>query len=176
MTRRAEPEELSEPQEPLEPPQPPSHDRRLELNALQLIGAPILALIPILAMAGLFGESWTSGSARGASVGLRVEYPTRFRSRLSKPISVVVENHSTDVLDTVEVSFDSTFVDRFPAIVFVPAPRDAYVVSLANVKPQEERRVHVEIDGDRVGRHRGRVVARTRDDSAAVELRTIVFP
>ena len=170
MTRRAEPDA------PSEPPRPPAHDRRLELGRLQLIGIPLLALIPVLAMTGLFGESWTTGSAQSAALGIRVEYPSRFRARLSKPISVVVENRSTEVLDTVEVSFDSTFVDRFPAIVFVPEPLDAYVVSLANLKPGEQRRVHVEIDGDRAGRHRGRVVARARGDSAAVELRTMVFP
>jgi hypothetical protein len=170
MPRRAEPEEINE------PPRPPGQDRRLELRPLQLIGFPVLALIPVLAMAGLFGESWTSVSARSASLGVLVEYPTRFRARLSKPVSVVVENRSTAVLDTVEVSFDSTFVDRFPAITFAPEPHDAYVVSLNNLKPREQRRVRLEIDGERVGRHRGRVVARTRDDSAAVELRTVVFP
>jgi hypothetical protein len=170
MTRRAEPDT------PLEPPRPPDQDRRLELGRLQLIGIPLLAVIPALAMAGVFGESWTSASARGTALGVLVEYPSRFRARLSKPISVVVENRSTEVLDTVEVSFDSTFVDRFPAIVFVPEPMDAYVVSLANLTPGEQRRIHVEIDGDRAGRHRGRVVVRARGDSAAVELRTTVFP
>lgn len=169
MTRRAEPE-------PSEPPRPPDQDRRLKLGRLQLIGIPLLALIPVLAMAGVFGESWTSTSARSVALGVLVEYPSRFRARLSKPISVVVENRSAAVLDTVEVSFDSTFVNRFPAIVFVPEPLDAYVVSLTNLKPGEQRRVRVEIDGDRAGRHRGRVVVRARGDSAAVELRTMVFP
>jgi hypothetical protein len=159
-----------------EPPQPPDQDRRLELGRLQMIGIPVLALIPVLAMTGLFGESWTSGRAQSSSVGVLVEYPSRFRARLSKPINVVVENRSTQVLDTVEVSFDSTFVDRFPAIVFVPEPRDAYVVSLEDLQPGERRRVHVEIDGDRAGRHQGRVVVRAGADSAAVELRTLVFP
>lgn len=174
MTRRAEPDGPSE--EAFEPPHAPDHDRRLQLNPVQLIGMPLLALLPVLAMVGLFGESWTSATATSASLGLVVQYPTRVRATLSKPITVVVENRAATVLDTVEVSFDSTLVGRFRAIGFVPEPRDAYVVPLANVQPRERRRVHVEIEGDRIGRHRGRVVVRTRGDSTAVELRTIVFP
>src|SRR5688572_23485438 len=99
----------------------PNADRRLELNWPQLIGLPALALIPALAMAGLFGEHWETGSADGAHVHVRVEYPDRFRARLTKPITVTIENRSRSQYDSVEVSFDSTYVGRFRAVNIMPS-------------------------------------------------------
>ena len=161
-----------------EPTQPPSVDRGLELNWAQWIGIPILAVIPVLAMAGVFGEHWESKDADGATARLRmqVEYPDRFRARLTKPITVSIENRSPATFDTVEVSFDTAFVDRFVGVSFIPEARDAYVVAVTDVHPGETRRVHLEFAADRVGRHAGRVVARAGGDSAVIALHTVVFP
>jgi uncharacterized membrane protein YcaP (DUF421 family) len=40
------------------PPEPPSIDRRLQLRPIQLIGFSVLALLPLLAAVGVFGEEW----------------------------------------------------------------------------------------------------------------------
>ena len=159
-----------------EPARPPEHDRGIELNPLQLIGLPALALIPVLAMAGVFGESWTSKGAESPALQVLVDHPSRFRARLSKPLAVLVHNRSGTSLDTVRVTFDSTYMDRFTGISFVPDADEAYVVSLTDVKPGERRRVQLEIDGGRMGRHSGRVVVSTRSDTTVVPLRTMVLP
>lgn len=168
-TKRAEPKEQV-------PSEPPSVDRRLELSWPQLIGFPVLALIPVLAVAGVFGEHWTSTRGEGSHLRAQVEYPDRLRAKLSKPLMVSVENRSTATLDTVDVAFDSAYVERFTAVNFIPSARGAYVVSLIDVRPGETQRVHLELEGDRVGRHQGRVVIRGRGDSAVVRISTIVFP
>lgn len=159
-----------------EPPEPPEYDRGLELNWPQLIGIPLLALIPALAVAGVFGEHWESATAQGAALHARVEYPDRFRARLSKPITVSVENRSSAAYDTVEVVFDTAYMERFTGVNIMPSPGEAYVTSITDLKPGETKRVHVEMLADHVGRHRGQVAVRTRGDSAVVLLRTTVFP
>jgi hypothetical protein len=159
-----------------EPPQPPEIDRGLHLRWPQLIGITVIALIPILAAAGVFGERWAKAEATSSRLRAQVEYPSRLRAKLSKPMTVSIENRTTEPMDTVEVAFDSAYVDRFTGANFVPSPDEAYVIPLTDVKPGETRRVHVEFEGDIVGRHSGRIVVRARGDSAAVVVRTIVFP
>jgi hypothetical protein len=159
-----------------QPPQPPEIDRGLEMNRSQMIGFPIIMLIPILALAGMFGEDWASAEASALRLGMRVEYPTRLRAKLSKPMTVAIENRSALSMDTVEVVFDSLYIDRFTAVDFIPSAEEVYTVSVTDLKAGETRRVHVELEGDIVGRHSGRIVARTRDDSAAVVVHTTVFP
>jgi hypothetical protein len=159
-----------------QPPRPPEHDRGIQLNRTQLIGVPLLALIPLLAIFGAFGERWETQIADRGALHTVVEFPDRFRAKLSKPISVLVENRSAMTLDSVEVAFDSSYVERFAGVSFLPDVRHAYTVVLHDVKPGETQRVHVELEGDRAGRHRGRVVVRSGGDSSVVSIHTIVFP
>jgi len=171
MTQRTEQEE-----DRAEPPAPPPVGRSLQLNWPQLIGFPALALIPLLAILGVFGEHWATAVAEGGPVRMHVEFPARLRAKLTKPMTVSIENRSAETLAKVEVEFDSAYVERFAAIDFTPPPHDAYVVFLTDVKPGEHRRVHVEFEGDQVGKHAGRVVARAGGDSAVAVVHTIVFP
>lgn len=170
MTRRAEQPESAQ------PPQPPAHDRGIQLNRTQLIGVPLLALIPLLAILGTFGEHWDTRVADGGTLRTVIEFPDRFRAKLSKPITVFVENRSQQPLDTVEVAFDAEYIERFTAVSFLPDVEESYVVRLLDVRPGETRRVHLELDGDQVGGHHGRVVVRSGTDSSVVGIHTIVFP
>jgi hypothetical protein len=170
MTRRAE-----QPVGP-QPPRPPAHDRGIRLNRTQLIGVPLLGLIPMLAIFGVFGEHWDSRVADGATLRTTIEFPDRFRSRLSRPITVLVENRSGRLLDTVAVTFDAAYIERFTAVNFLPDVEDSYVVKLKDVRPGQTRRVHLELEGDQVGRHTGRVLVRSGTDSSMIGIHTIVFP
>src|SRR5688572_15119198 len=86
-----------------QPPAAPETDRRLQLDWPQLIGFPIIALIPILAAAGMFGEKWATAEAESTRFWTQVEYPARFRAKLTKPMTVAIENRSAQFLDTVDV-------------------------------------------------------------------------
>lgn len=169
MNQRAE-------QENEAPPEPPPFDRRIQLNWPQKFGVPFLALIPLLAMAGVFGERWATQDRANAQVSATVRYPDRLRAKLTRPMTVSIENRGTTALDTVEVAFDSTYVDRFVDVNIIPQARDAYVVPITDVRPGETRRVHLEFIADKVGRHTGRVVVSARGDSIVFAVRTIVFP
>jgi hypothetical protein len=159
-----------------EPPKAPEIDRRVRLARTQMIGMPIIALVPLLAMLGMFGERWNSEQASGTRLSATVEYPTRFRAKLGKPLTVHVENRSATAIDSVELEIDSSYVEQFAVTNFVPSPHDAHVVALGSIPPGEARRVRIELEGTRSGRHRGRVVVRAPGDSVSFALTTIVFP
>lgn len=87
-----------------------------------------------------------------------------------------IENRSGEQLDNVEVAFDPGYVESFANAAFIPEPREAYVVDLNAVKAGETRRVQLQLQGENIGTHHGRVVVRMRNDSAVVAVRTTVFP
>jgi hypothetical protein len=167
---------MSNPDDEQEPPQPPEIDRRLRLAWPQLVGFPIIAIIPLLALGGVFGERWATSENTSGPLAVSVEYPSRFRARLSKPLVVRIENRSDAPLDSVEVAFDSSYVENFANAGFIPEARQAYVVVLDAVRAGETRRVQLQLEGESMGAHDGRVVVRARNDSAAVAFRTTVFP
>lgn len=157
-------------------PRAPAMRRRIALTRKQWIGLPVLAAVPVLALAGVFGERSTTTAARSTTIQIFVRYPERFRYRQVQSLEVSVRNVSTSPLDTVRVALDTSYVTRFAAVRIEPAPRTAFVVALTNLKPAETRLVAAELTGDQYGVHQGRVVVTSGVDSAAVALRTIVFP
>jgi hypothetical protein len=158
------------------PPDPPEVEARLRLSKPQLIGLPIMALLPILALAGVFGERWKTGEAASERLRVRVEYPTRFRARISKPLTVSVENTSSETLESVEVEFDHSYLGNFSSVSFKPDGRDAYTVSLDGLRPHEPRHIHVELEAENFGRHKGSIIVRTDGHSVSVPIQTTVFP
>jgi len=158
------------------PPRAPSIEPRIQLSWKQRIGFPIMVVIPILALFGVFGESQTRARATSASLDMMVSYPSRFRYRQVQSLHVTVRNLSSTVADTVKVAFDTAYISRFSSVRFEPAPKAAYTVDLTDLKPSDSRLISVELWGQVYGNHRGTIVARHGTDSAMVHLRTLVFP
>lgn len=159
-----------------EPAGPPATAPRLSLTRKQYLGLPLLAAIPVLTLFGAFGESRASGRAASSALEITVRYPSRFRYRQVQSLDVTVRNVSARILDTVTLSLDTAYISRFSSVRIVPAPRDAYVVELIDVKPAESRLVTAELWGERYGSHTGRITAATHSDSASTLIRTMVFP
>lgn len=158
------------------PPAPPQTRRRIAFTGKQRIGIPILALIPVLALLGVFGERSTTADARSASLAVSVQYPVRFRYRQTEALQIVVRNISPRVIDTIEVSIDTAYLTRFTGVHLTPEPKAAFTVQLTGVKPGEQCLVASELQGERYGRHHGRIIVSTPNDSIVVSLRTLVFP
>jgi hypothetical protein len=158
------------------PPSAPSIDPKIELSWKQRIGLPILLVVPILALFGVFGESRASAHSAKGAVDVEVSYPTRFRYRQVQSLRVSVRNLSPVVADTMRVSFDTAYVSRFSSVRFDPAAKTAYTVDLTDVKPSESRLISVELWGQDYGNHRGTITAWRGSDSAIVHIRTLVFP
>jgi hypothetical protein len=155
---------------------PPQTRRRIAFTGKQRIGIPILTLIPLLALFGVFGERSTRIEARSASLAVSVQYPVRFRYRQTEPLEIAVRNLSPRVTDTILVSLDTAYLTRFADVRITPEPTSAFMVQLIGVKPGEQRLVVAELQGERYGRHQGSLVISVPNDSIRVTLRTLVFP
>jgi hypothetical protein len=152
--------------------------RRLKLHRFQWIALPFLFLVPVLALLGVFGETWSRTDDTSAELALRVEYATRYRYKQINTVETFVQNVSSRSLDTVVVAFDPEYVRRFSTLVFIPSPVEPFEIELLDVKPGEIRHVWAELQGERYGRHRGTVEAYRRgsQDTARVFLSTTIYP
>jgi hypothetical protein len=159
------------------PPEPPDIERRLKFYPLQWIGLPILIAVPVLALFGVLGESWSTLRGTTSSLEISVRYPTRFRYKQLNEVHVFVKNVSGQRLDTVTVSFDSTYISRFSTVTFLPAATRPYEVEMTEVLPGEDRLVVVELQGEQYWRHEGKLrVSGGEGDTASFPLSTIIFP
>lgn len=159
------------------PPEPPQVARSPRLYPYQWVGIPILALIVLLAMLGVFGDSQAEASGRGPSLGLRVIYPTKFRYKEFAPIRVWVTNNSPSRIDTIKVAFDDHYLNQFSNVTVIPSASEAYSVPLTGVEPGETRLVNVGLQAERYGSHSGTVSVSTgATGSTGVRISTFVFP
>ncbi len=168
---------MSTSEEGLHPPDPPKIDRRLRLHPWQWIGVPVLILIPVLALLGVFGDTWETAIVRTADVAVEVQYPERNRYRMSTPLWIDVRNVTAGTMDTVTLAIDTTYLSRFAMVAAIPAFEYPYVIRITDLAPGEARRVHVELQGEQYGRHSGELwVTSGGADTARIQLETFVFP
>lgn len=162
-----------------EPPFPnaPDIERRVSLPRWRALGMGLILMVPVLAIAGVFGDTAQSVTRRGPNVEVAVEIPTRFRYEMLKYITISLTNASATRLDTIRVSVDTAYLDRFSGVVFTPSAEQAYMVPVTDVAPGESRQVRIEIQGNSYGRHTGTLhIESTAGDTLTVPLHTIIFP
>ena len=156
----------------------PDLPRRVRFHRYQWIGIPLMFLIPVLALFGVFGESQGQTIASGGTLKMRVEYPTRNKYRHITSIEVVVENISSQTLDTLIVEFDESYISRFSSVNFIPTPEKLFISEFPDVLPGESRLVWVELKGEKYGLHEGniRAYAVGSRDTVEVVVRTRIYP
>lgn len=177
---------MSAQQKTPQPPQPPPFERRIMLPALQLIGIPLLMLLPILAVAGVFGSSMTTESAANDALALRVESPIRTRYNLPDRLHIEVTNLASSQPVTVTVEFSRAYVDAFADVSFFPDVQEVtpevYRVALPEIAAGEARVIDVEARADKYWQHIGQVTASVAngspggDAAVSVPLRTFTYP
>lgn len=142
------------------------------------MGLPIIFLLPLLAVFGVFGESREIVEGASAVLTLRAEYPTRTRYRQTESLEIVVENRSDRTIDTVVVSLDADYIRKFSSPTFIPDVTEPFEIEFLEVKPGESRRIWGELQGESYGRHRGMIEAygAGSSDTVGVALDTIIFP
>ena len=150
----------------------------MKLHRYQWVGLPLMFLVPVLAVLGVFGETRGREARASAELALRVEYPARYRYKQISALEVFVENVSAGALDTVVVAFDPDYVRRFSTPTFIPSLEEPFEVELLDVKPGETRLVWAELQGERYGRHRGTIEAYRLGsrDTARVPISTLIYP
>ena len=149
----------------------------MELGRVQYIGVPLLLLVPVLALLGVFGERQGRARVQSADIELRVQWPTRTRHEQIHDIDVVVRNVSARVIDTLTVGLDSAYLSGFSAVSITPGAAQAWAVELAGMRPGEARHIVVAVDAKRYGRHSGPVTATAGGaDTARAVIDTFIFP
>lgn len=161
---------------PVDAPRAPEGAPRLVLTRKQWVGLPVLALIPALALAGVFGDRTATVGASTPSLGVRVAYPERLRYRETAQLEIAVTNRGARALDSVRVSLDAAYLAGFTGVRVQPAPRASYEVALARVAPGETRRVEVEVVANRYWRRSATVAVAAGDERATVRFSSLVFP
>lgn len=158
-----------------EPPPPPRLPRRFTLYPFQWIGFALLAVFPVLAAAGVFGESWQEVRVAGGSLDVAVRFPDRYRYKQLNSVTVQVANAGPRTLDTVTVSLDTALANRFSTVRAIPAFARAYDAEVTGLHPGESRLVVIELQAEEYGRHAGTLTLRA-DDVLRVPLSIRIFP
>jgi hypothetical protein len=159
------------------PPPPPEVRRRVMLHGAQWIGIPLLMLVPVLALLGVFGESRRHAEAGSDVLRVEVDYPQRHRTGLRSDIVVRLRNVSSAPLDGVSVAFDPAYFSDAFNVLFNPPASAPHEVALPVLEPGAEDEVRVEFEAEHRWWRRGWIRV-TRDGRAVAELRigTFVLP
>lgn len=159
-----------------DPPDAPEIHRRILLHRHQWIGLPLLALWPLLALFGVFGERWTVARASGGALEVVVRSPTVFRYKMLNAIDVHVANRGSAHIDTLTLSLDTMYARRFSTVTAVPPFTGSFEIDIHDVRPQEERAVRIEIQAEEYWRHEGSLVVAAGNDTLRVPLSTLILP
>jgi hypothetical protein len=164
-----------------QPPQPPEIERRIQFHRTQLIGVPIIMLVALLGLSGLFGPAFDTESATGPQLEMQVEHPTRVRYRTGSPLEIMVRNVSAQDIPRVTVSISAGYISNFAEAQFLPEAdeitEEVYKVDLSNVGAGETRQVNVDLRADLVGNHTGEVIAEPEGGEATrASISTFIFP
>lgn len=165
-----------------EPPEPPQVPTKIRIGVVQALGVPLLALLPVVALTGLLGER--EEHARSVSTGgvsLQVDYPAVQRFRTLRELSITVRNEGDTTLPMTTLQIDRSYLGAFTRVETTPSVEEVtpthHEVPLGALPPGEARRVVATLEGDKYGRHVGRVrlVAQPGSD-VAVDVATVVLP
>lgn len=177
------PETIDSTNRPMEAPKPQEIQRRTQFYKLQAIGLPILALIPLAAMFGLFDSA--NGATRASSNGIQLEisYPSRVRYETNRPLVIVVKNETGAMLPKAELEISRNYIEEFDKTEFVPDPDrssdKAYIFELKDLKPGEPQSVSARMEFDYVRSGKQPCTVRVKSDGrelAAATFETFLFP
>ena len=164
-----------------QPPPPPKIQRRFQLERAQWIGIPLMLLIPILAVFGLFGNRPGEAHVVGDRLAVRVEYPSRLHYGVHEVLQIALRNESEQPIPSATVGLDRHYVEAFTNVTFTPEAEDVtdreYRIPLGTLAPGEERTVRVELEPVVRWKLEGRIrVLATGRAPIVIALETFVFP
>lgn len=159
------------------PPEPPDVVPSLRLSVAQWVGIPLLALVPLVALAGVFGESKAERVDRHGPLLASANVPTRFRYRQRLTLEVSVANRSNAPVSDVRVRVDSSYLDRFSNVSLSPHALPDGSVAFGSLTPAASVLLAVTLEGERSGVIRGAaVVTDAQGDTVRIPLKSTVFP
>lgn len=158
------------------PPAPPELPRKVRPHMWQVGGVALLLIIPVLAVAGVFGERWAGEQVSTAALSISVRYPSVLRYKTTGSLLARVSNASSASLDTVRLALDAGYATAFSQVQATPGFTDAFATELIQLRPGETRVVTVELQAEKYWRHSGELRVWAGVDTARVTLRTFIYP
>lgn len=159
-----------------QPPQPPRIAPRLHLHRSELIGLPAIAVLPLLALLGVFGPSQKTVQEQSGTIEWSVDYPSRIRYAQIERLTVQLTNRGAAPVSQISLGIDPDYMHAFSDVAFEPQPRTPYRIDIPELGPGESRLVAVQMTADAYGPQRGRVSVEAGGASASADLSTFVFP
>ena len=168
---------------PPNPPHPP-YPREVRLGALEWIGIPLLALLPLLALVGALGPSSDRLALPVPEAGLRLElsYPTRLRHKGDGEMQLLVHNTGPTAQDGLTLNLDQRYLQAFGRVQPLPAPQQLSATALRIALPAlpagDSARVRLMFEADRWGRQPGWLALDRADGTtlARLDFHTLVLP
>jgi hypothetical protein len=138
----------------------------------------LIAVLPVLGLAGLFDTRYDRNTANDAGLELTVEAPTVLRRELDRPFSIVVKDASPSG-QPAELLVPRSFIDGQRSVQLVPDPDSvdarAYRFELKN-GTNVAARVDIQFEPGQSGFHEGLVTAVSGTRRVSVPLRMMVLP
>lgn len=165
---------------PAYPPEIPDVKRRFRLHKYQYIGLPLLFILPLLSLLGMFGQTMHSKEKSEGGLRVRVEYPSRTRFSVDGKIDVEVQNTSNAPLEQVQVRIDRAYLRHFDEVIFTPEVVNVvdnyYQIDLPTLAPGETQHVIVAMKANNYGQRRGSVTAAVGETTLKIALNTFTLP
>lgn len=161
-------------------PVSPKFERKIRIYPFQAVGFAAVFLVPVLALAGVFGSTTQMTSQTLDNVELTVTYSSRAHVRKYETLNISVRNRSREVMPVVNVSLDRAFLNNYTNLSFTPAPHEinseAYEVQLHDIPPGGIQIITLSHEGQVSGAHSGTVTATVGDGSVSVPVDVFIFP
>jgi hypothetical protein len=159
-----------------DPPPAPEIPRRIMGYPAQWVGMALLALLPILTLAGVFGEVDRSTTAPVAGGYAELTYPARIGHRSAGQITIVLRAGAVP-LPPATVHVTDGYLSHFTVLNAWPVFDAFDRAAVPAVPAGETARLVLEVRPNRFGRKAGTVtIAPETGDTVRVIMRTLVFP
>ncbi|HET8985285.1 MAG TPA: hypothetical protein VFN03_05955 [Trueperaceae bacterium] len=127
----------------------------------QLVGLLLVAAVPVMGVAGVFGTSPTVRVAGDDVVSVSVSYSRIQRYKVRDRLSIVVTNTGTAELAAVEVRLSNAYLLSFSDVTLTPSPdrvdETDHVFALAALQPGQTSTIVAEMQADDYWISRGTV-------------------
>jgi hypothetical protein len=164
-----------------EPPKEPAILRKLHLYVFQYIGIPLILLIPILALSGVFNQQFAQLQQENDALALSIHYPNRSRYEVLSNVTINIENKTEETIPLVLLSISKSYLKEFFVIDILPLvsqiTEENYEVELEEIASEESRLVTIDLEGDIYGEHTATVsLASEGIEPLSLTIKTFVFP
>jgi hypothetical protein len=166
--------------EPPSPPSPPLQGKLWRFYRHQMVGIPLLLIITIAAMAGLFGDTESTTTKTEGDLEARLVVPNRFRFKMIGPLTLKVTNRGRDPIEATMVRISRPYLEEFSNVRFSPAEShisgEWHVFELGEIAPGDSVVITGEIQAESFGAHRGSIEVQSDDTIIELEAETWAFP